>query len=267
MAECNPQILESQCVEIRRNILETAHRTTAGAHLGSSLSLVEILVTLYDKVSIDIQENRDRIILSKGHGALAQYCVLKQKGVLSEEDLSTFEQNGSVLFAHAKRDITKGLEFSGGSLSLGVSFAIGVALACKEKQLNNRIYVIIGDGECNEGLVWESIMSAAHFKLNNITFIIDHNKLQSDGLVSEVMSLDSLAAKMNAFGCRTLEVDGHSIEQLSNAIDTYDDKPIAIIANTIKGKGVSFMENNAQWHYASMSENQFKQAIEEINRE
>ena len=228
--------------------------------------MVEILVALYEKANISADEHRDRVILSKGHGALALYCILQQKGLLTEQELSEFEQSGAPLFAHAKRDVTKGVEFSGGSLSLGASFAIGVALACREKALGNRIYVILGDGECNEGLVWESVMAAANYGLNNITFIVDRNRIQSDGAVDEVMKTDSLAAKFEAFGCKTIEVDGHDVKALLDALDVADDKPIAIIANTIKGKGVSFMEHNVQWHHATISEKQYQQAMEELNR-
>lgn len=264
MVECNNSILNEQCLALRKSIIETAHQTSAGAHFGGSLSMVEILVALYNKVNISADEHRDRVILSKGHGALALYCVLKQKGILTEEDLLSFEQNGTEFFAHAKRNPAKGIEFSGGSLSLGVSFAVGVALACREKQLNNHIYVILGDGECNEGLVWESVMSAANYGLNNMTFIIDRNRMQSDGSVDEVMKTDNLADKMKAFGCETIEVEGHDVDALMRALDVTSDKPIAIIANTVKGKGVSFMENVAQWHHASMSEKQYQQAIEEV---
>ena len=267
MEVCNKPILEAKCLELRRQIIETAHKTSAGAHYGGSLSMVEILVALYEKANISQDEYRDRVILSKGHGALALYCVLKQKGLLTEQELDAFEQNGAVLFAHAKRDVTKGIEFSGGSLSLGVSFAVGVALACREKELENRIYVIIGDGECNEGLVWESVMAAANCGLNNITFIVDRNKLQSDGAVDEVMRTESLAAKFAAFGCKTIEVDGHDVEAILSALEVTDKKmPIAIIADTIKGKGISFMENVAQWHHSTMSEKQYIQAMEELNR-
>ena len=260
-------MIEEKCLELRQLIIKTAFRTSAGAHFGGSLSLVEILEALYSRASISNNEHRDRIILSKGHGALALYCILMQKGIIAEAVLNDFEQNGSELFAHAKRNIARGIEFSGGSLSLGVSFAIGVALACRDKAINNRIYVVLGDGECNEGLVWESIMAAANYHLNNLTFIVDRNHMQSDGDVDDIMKVDSLATKFSAFGCRSLEVDGHSIKQLLSAMKVVDsDRPVAIIANTVKGKGVSFMENNAQWHYASMSEKQYQQAMEELNR-
>ena len=264
MAECNNIIFKKQCRALRQSIIKTAHQTSAGAHFGGSLSMVEILVALYNKVAISADEHRDRVILSKGHGALALYCVLKQKGVLTEEDLQSFEQNGTEFFAHAKRNPVKGIEFSGGSLSLGASFAVGVALACREKQLNNHIYVILGDGECNEGLVWESIMSAANYGLSNMTFIIDKNRMQSDGVVDEVMKIDNLADKMKAFGCEIIELDGHDVDALTKALDINSDKPKAIIANTIKGKGVSFMESVAQWHHANMNEKQYQQAIEEV---
>ena len=271
--ECNQSILETKCLELRRQIIETAHKTSAGAHYGGSLSMVEILVALYEKANVSADEHRDRVILSKGHGALALYCILQQKGLLTEQELDAFEQNGAPLFAHAKRDVTKGIEFSGGSLSLGASFAIGVAVACRERALDNRIYVILGDGECNEGLVWESVMAAANYGLSNVTFIVDRNRIQSDGAVDEVMKTESLSAKFEAFGCKTMEVDGHDVVALMDALEQsairsqyLEGKPIAIIANTIKGKGVSFMENNVQWHHATISEKQYQQAMEELNR-
>lgn len=267
MLGCDVQILKDKCLAIRRQIIKTAHRSTAGAHYGGSLSLVEILIALYEKANISPDEHRDRVILSKGHGALALYCVLQQHGLIIEDELNDFQQNDAPLFAHAKREISKGIEFSGGSLSLGASFAIGVALACREKALGNRIYVILGDGECNEGLVWESVMAAANYGLNNITYIVDRNRIQSDGLVDEVMKTDSLAAKFEAFGCMAIEVDGHDVEVLLDARDiTDEEKPMAIIANTIKGKGVSFMENNVLWHKTNISEEQYQQAIENLSR-
>lgn len=256
-----------ECNKIRKRILDLAYNAkSAGSHLGGSLSAVEILCSLYDFANINpLHAERDRIILSKGHAALALYSVLENQGILQSADIDDFEHNNTLFFAHAKRDIIKGIEFSGGSLSLGVSFAVGVALACKSKGYKNRIYVVLGDGECDEGLVWEAVMSAAHYNLNNITFIIDRNGLQSDGLVSDVMKTSILSDKFKSFGCDVFDVDGHNYNELIKAYyTTSEDKPMSIIAHTTKGKGVSFMEGQQQWHHNTLSEQQYKQALREI---
>lgn len=256
----------SNNIWMRKRILELAlNAGTNGAHLGGSLSLVEILNTLYSQnLNLNPKDRkRDRIIMSKGHGALALYCMLEKKGILTKEEADTFEQNGTVLFAHAKRNVEKGIEFSGGSLSLGLSFAVGVALACKG--LGNHIYVILGDGECDEGLVWESAMSAAHYGLYNMTIIVDRNGLQSDGYTKDVMDSTSLADKFKAFGCNVLTVDGHSEKELDDAFKAESvGKPKVIIANTVKGKGVSFLENQPTSHHSVLKEKDYEQAIEEI---
>lgn len=256
-----------ECNKIRKRILDLAFNAkSAGSHLGGSLSAVEILYSLYDFANVCPHNgDRDRIILSKGHAALALYSVLEDKGLLSTAEVDEFEHNGTLFFAHAKRNILKGIEFSGGSLSLGVSYAVGVALACKSKGFQNHVYVILGDGECNEGLVWEAVMSAAHYKLGNITFIVDRNGLQSDGNVSDVMCTSILSEKFKSFGCDVIDVDGHNYYELIKAYGSNsEDKPISIIAHTIKGKGVSFMEGQQQWHHNTLSEQQYKQALCEI---
>lgn len=257
---------------IRKNIINACrHIRGTSAHYGGTLSCVEILIALYDYVlNWSDSEIRDRFILSKGHGALALYCVLKEKGILTQADLDAFEADGTCYFAHAKRNIDKGIEFSGGSLSLGFSYAVGVALACKDKA--NHIYVLLGDGECDEGLVWEAAMAAANYHLGNLTIIIDHNELQSDGYVKDVMDTYSLMDKFAAFGWDAVEVDGHDIGALVRALNggverinhIGGDKPRCIIAKTIKGKGVSFMENNPKWHHGLLTEEQYKQAMAEL---
>ena len=251
---------------MRKRILELAKNAGSnGAHLGGSLSLVEVLNVLYcQDLNLNPKDkNRDRIIMSKGHGALALYCMLEMKGIITKEDANTFEHNGSSLFAHAKRNIEKGIEFSGGSLSLGFSFAVGVALSCK--CFGNHIYVILGDGECNEGLVWEAAMAAAHYRLENMTIIVDHNGLQSDGYTKDVMDSASLAEKFRAFGFNAYEVDGHCEKELNAVLKIKSEgKPKAIIANTIKGKGVSFLENQPTSHHSILKEEQYEQAIKEV---
>ena len=253
-------------ISIRKRILELAYRAGSnGAHLGGSLSLVEILNVLYGQnLNLEASDKkRDRIILSKGHGALALYCKLEQKGLLTKEDVETFEQNGTSFFAHAKRNVEKGIEFSGGSLSLGISFGVGVALSCKG--LGNHIYVILGDGECDEGLVWEAVMSAAHYGLDNLNIIVDSNGLQSDGYVQEVMNNASLEDKFIAFGCNVWSVDGHNEDELKQAFAAENKgAPKAIIARTIKGKGVSFLENSPTSHHSVLKDAQYEQAIQEV---
>lgn len=240
-----------------------------GSHLGGALSLIEVFATLYGSiVSINSQnptdENRDRIIVSKGHCVLAYYSVLNEFGFLSNQDLSSFETNNSALHGHATRNINRGIEFSGGSLGLGLSYAIGVALAGKLNNRSYHIYAIIGDGESNEGIVWEALMSATHFHLDNLTVIIDHNKLQYDGNVSTIMNMGSLKTKLEAFGFYTNEVDGHSVSQLFDAFQNkVPGKPHAIVANTVKGKGVSFMENKKDWHFSVLTQEQYDLAMSE----
>lgn len=251
---------------MRRRIVEVAYQAgKKGAHLGGSLSVVEILSVLYSIMHHTKDADRDRMILSKGHSALALYCLLEHKGVLTRSELETFETNGTHLYAHAPRNIEKGVEFSGGSLSLGVSFGVGVALACQKKGLNNRIYIIVGDGECDEGLVWEAVMSIAHYNLKNVTIIVDCNGVQLDGTTNDIMNISRLADKFAAFGFASIEVDGHNVAALYNAFTSgIGDKPRAIIAKTVKGKGVSFCEGQYIWHHNVLTDTLYQQAMEEL---
>jgi len=251
--------------DIRLRVLELTYKVgKSGAHTGGSLSLVEILVYLYNtKLKFDIKNplniERDRFILSKGHSAIALFAILESVGFLTKEEVDQFEVNGSPYYAHASRNLAKGIEFSGGSLSLGLSFAVGVALSCKKDNRKNHIYVLIGDGECDEGLVWEALMSASHFNLNNLTVIVDFNKLQSDGYTNEIMNKITLGEKFKSFGFNVQEIDGHNFEAIDEAFRLREvSKPNAIIAHTVKGKGVSFMENNINWHHGSLSLEQYE---------
>lgn len=264
--------LEKICHDVRANIIEMAyHAGKNSAHCGGSLSAVELLTTLYHKYlkwDINDLDNRDRVIISKAHASLVQYCVLASKGLLTKEDLGTFEQNGSRYTVHAHKNIEKGLEFSGGSLGLGMSYAVGVAYALKEKNSKARVYVLLGDGECDEGIIWEAMMFAKHNTLNNLTVIVDHNHLQADGFVEEVLDTANLADKFRAFGFNTYEVNGHSIEELSDVYSKPSDvTPTAIIAETVKGKGISFMENKYNWHFTVLPEGKYKKAMAELNAE
>lgn len=272
MTEEQIQELERLSNSIRRDIIRTGYLAGKnGAHFGGSLSMAEILATLYTSfVTYDVSdlENRDRVILSKGHAALALYCALFERGILSKELLDSFEQNGSDIVAHSKKDLQKGLEFSGGSLSLGLSYAVGVAYACMQKGLKNHVYAIVGDGELNEGLVWEALMFAGHYQLSNLTVIVDHNHLQADGFVEEVMNSSPLREKFTSFGFETEVVDGHSVEALHEAFTKKSaNTPMAVIAETVKGKGVSYMENKAKWHHGSLNEQRYQKALKELGEE
>ena len=256
--------------ELRLRILELTHGVGKnGAHVGGALSAVEIFVSVYHHIlKFDINNpldpSRDRFILSKGHSAMALYAILEQVGFMTKEEVDQFEVNGSPYYAHASRNLHKGIEFSGGSLSLGLSYGVGVAMVCKEKNLPNHIYVLVGDGECDEGLVWESLMSAANFNLTNLTVIVDCNGFQSDGNKLEVMNHFSLADKFASFGFSVHEIDGHDVESVCKAFNAKDPaKPNAVIANTKKGKGVSFMESNGVWHHGSLTVDQYNLAVSE----
>jgi len=262
--------LEVLAAKIRNKSLEMAFNAGKnGAHLGGALSLAEIFAILYGEIlkinPINPKDtDRDRLIVSKGHGVLSYYAALSNAGFLSSEDLNAFETNGSLLHGHPTRNISLGIEFSGGSLGMGVSFAIGTALAGKLNNKSYHVFVIVGDGECNEGIVWEAFMSASHFKLDNLTVIIDYNKLQYDGNVAAIMDMGQLKTKLESFGFSVIEVNGHYISELYEGFQQFSEgMPSAIIANTIKGKGVSFMENKKEWHHGILSKELYELALSE----
>jgi transketolase len=257
--------------QIRKNILYMS--LVAGAsssHFGGSLSTVEILATLYNNIlkfdsSNPLWEDRDRFILSKGHACLGYYSALYEKGYFKKEDLNLFEQNGSFLLGHPVINKKKGIEFSNGSLGMGLSLGIGVALAAKKKNKDYKVFVLIGDGECNEGSVWEASMSAAHFKLNNLTTILDNNNLQQTGTNEEIMSTRKLGDKWKSFNWDVKEIDGHDVKQILAAFNHVSEKPKLILANTIKGRGFSFSENNNDWHHNIMTKKQYDDALKELD--
>lgn len=238
-----------------------------GAHVGGSLSMVEIMAVLYNTVlSIRVDEprweERDRFILSKGHGAMAQYAAMKQVGIITDTELMSFKQEGTRLYAHPSMNMDIGIEFSSGSLGQGLSLGVGTALALKRKSNDlSRVFVLIGDGECDEGSVWEAASSASHYHLDNLVAIVDRNHLQYDGVTDQVMDKSELPRRWEAFGFDVKVIDGHSVEELIAALSSKGSRPIAVIANTIKGKGASFMENNPLWHNGRLSEDQYKQAM------
>jgi transketolase len=240
-----------------------------GAHLGGGLSMMEIISALYFGVlKYDVQnpewDLRDRFILSKGHGALAYYAALSLAGFIEEKDLATFKSNETHLTGHPHMDLKRGIEFSSGSLGQGLSLGVGSALALRSRgNQTSRVIVLVGDGEINEGSVWEAAMSAPHFKLSNLILIVDNNGLQYDGTTQDVLDMGDLAAKFDSFGWTSVNVDGHDLTALLAALQTPHDKPLALIAHTVKGKGVSFMENNRAWHHCRLTQAQFEEAMSE----
>lgn len=257
--------------KVRRDIIDMTYATgNIGAHLGGSLSMVEMLATLYigclkyDKNDSE-SECRDRVILSKGHAALALYPTLVQAGIIEKSRLVEFKQNGSQLSGHPSLNGLPGIEFASGSLGQGLSLGVGVCLALKRKNNTmSRTFVFMGDGESDEGSVWEAAASAAHFGLNNLVAIIDSNKIQYDGNTDDILNMSPMGEKWKAFGWDVLEIDGHDISSLIEAYNTMTDRPLVIIANTIKGKGISFMENNWRFHNSRLSAKQYEQAVSEL---
>jgi transketolase len=254
--------------EIRLDCLRMGLNTGAnGAHFGGGLSLVEIMAVLYGHVMrIDPSrprwEGRDRFVLSKGHGAMAYYAALKQVGFVTDDELMTFKSNNTFLYGHPSINVERGIEFSSGSLGLGLALGIGTALGLRLKgNTDPRVYVLLGDGECNEGSIWESAISASHFGLSNLTVIIDKNGLQYDGVTEHILDMGDLASKFESFGWSVQVVNGHDIGELLAAFDKQSQRPSAIVANTIKGKGVPYMENNATWHHNRLSQKQFDEII------
>lgn len=268
------QKIEQMSNRMRKNALDMALAAGSdSSHFGGGFSIIDITATLFGAV-MKIDENnpqwseRDRFILSKGHGVLGYYTALAETGFVSEDDLITFEKTSSYLVGHPviKRD--KGIEFSNGSLGMGLSLGIGVALAGKRRKIDYKVYVLMGDGECNEGSVWEAAMAASHFKLDNLVIIIDKNNFQQTGANNEIMNIGDLASKWHSFGWDVIEVDGHDINELYDAFnkEKIPDRPLAIIAHTIKGKGISFAENNNAWHHSILTKTQYETAIEELTK-
>lgn len=256
---------------IRQDIIKMLTESASG-HPGGSLSAVEILTALYfSEMKVDSSnprwEDRDRFVLSKGHGAPVLYAVLAEKGFFDKKHLSTLRQVGSILQGHPNMNDTPGVDMSTGSLGQGLSASNGMALAGKLDNKSYRVFALLGDGELEEGQVWEAAMTAAHYKLDNLTAFIDYNGLQIDGPVEEVMNPAPVGDKFRAFGWNVIEIDGHSFEEIFSAIDSAKDmkgKPTVIVAKTVKGKGVSFMENSVGWHGTAPSKDQCEAALKEI---
>ena len=255
--------------ELRRDIVKMLYLAKSG-HPGGSLSELEILIALYYEVmNIDpknpTKEDRDLFVLSKGHACPGLYAVLADKGFFEKDDLWTLRKADSTLQGHPDSHKTKGIDVNTGSLGQGASVAVGLALAAKRKALGQKVYCLLGDGECQEGLVWEAAMAAAHYKLDNLTYILDNNGLQIDGRNDEVMSLGNIKDKFSAFGLKVFEVDGHNIDEIVNALKAnVSGQPKFILAHTVKGKGISFMENNVGWHGKAPNEEEYNLAMKEL---
>ena len=262
--------LQKEAVKVRMGIIEGVHSAKAG-HPGGSLSCTDILTYLYfEKMNINPaapkMPKRDRFVLSKGHAAPALYSVLAHRGFFDTEMLTTLRQIGSILQGHPDMKHIPGVDMSSGSLGQGISCAVGMALSAKHFNEKYKVYSVLGDGEIEEGQVWEAAMFAANKKLSNLTIFVDYNNLQIDGTIEEVNSPYPIDKKFEAFNWHVITINGHDFEQIENALNEAEkiDKPVCIIANTIKGKGVSFMENNVAWHGTAPNDEQYEAAMQEL---
>lgn len=257
---------------VRKSIVEEVYFAQSG-HPGGALSCADILTVLYfNQMNIDPEKkddlDRDRLVLSKGHASAALYAVLAERGYFSKDELKGFRKLGSMLQGHPDMKHIPGVDMTAGSLGQGLSVANGMAISSKLDERGFRVYCIVGDGEIEEGQIWEATMASAHYKLDNLCLVVDNNNLQIDGKVSDVMSVYPLKEKFEAFGFEVFEVDGNDIDELITVFDkakTVKGKPTAIIAKTIKGKGVSFMEDKADWHGKAPNDEEYKTAIEDLS--
>ena len=257
--------------KIRLGIIDAVYYGKSG-HPGGSLSIADIMTVLYfDEMNIDSEkpdwEERDRLVLSKGHCSPALYSALAYRGFFPIEDIKTFRNINSYLQGHPDRKHIPGVDMTTGSLGQGLSAANGMAIAGKMENKNYRVYCILGDGELEEGQIWEAAMSANKYKLDNLCVIIDNNNLQIDGTIDEVMSSKPIDEKFRSFGFEIIKIDGHNLEEIKSAFEVarnIKNKPVCIIANTIKGKGVSYMENKPEWHGKAPNDEEYKQAVEDI---
>lgn len=268
----NIKFLEQKANELRKDIVTMICKAESG-HPGGSLSVIDILVALYyGEMNIDPtnpkKEDRDRFVLSKGHAAPALYAVLADKGYIPKESINTLRQYGSILQGHPDMKKVPGVEISTGSLGQGLSVANGMALAGRLQNLDYRVFIAMGDGELQEGQVWEAAMTTAHYKLDKVTAFVDFNNLQIDGKVSDVMDVASVEDKFKAFGWNVLSIDGHNFEEILEALakaKAHKGQPTMIVANTVKGKGVDFMENACGWHGTAPTPADVEKAIEQLS--
>lgn len=265
------QKLELKAAQRRKEILEMIVGGK-GTHIASAFSIIDILVYLYEKVLEINPQNfanpkRDRFILSKGHGGAALYVVLANHGFFPKDALKSYCSEGGILGGHPDRFQVPGVEVSTGSLGHGLSVAVGLALANKINKLYSKVYCLVGDGECNEGEIWEACMVAAHHKLDNLVLIVDNNKLMISGFTKDILDPISFPKKFKAFGWNTIEIDGHDFEKMIDIfqkVPIKNKRPTVIVANTVKGKGISYMENESRWHGMLPNEEQMKMALEEL---
>ena len=265
--------LESISKKIRKKCIDVAISKNPNAtHLGGALSSIDILVMLYYQImKHDVAkpewELRDRFFLSKGHSILGYYSILSDLGYFSDEELFSYGHNLTKLPGHPVRNKSMGIEFTNGSLGMGLAVAIGHSIAAKRRNLNYHTYVLMGDGECNEGSVWEGAMAAPHFKLNNLTAIIDNNGLQQTGTNNDISKVENFVKRFESFGWEAVEVDGHNHEELNKVLLVNEsDKPRIVIAKTVKGKGFSFTEGNNSWHHGVMTKDLYNLALEELKQ-
>ncbi len=265
------RFLEEKCHEFRVDLIKLLYKIQTG-HAGGSLSAVEILTTLYfDKLNINTEnpkaEDRDIFILGKGHAAPIYYRVLAERGFFPKEELSTLRQINSRLQGHPCAKKTPGVELSTGPLGLGISAAVGAAAAAKQDNKASYVYVLLGDGELQEGIVWEAAMAASKFQLDNLIAIVDNNGVQLDGTVEQIMPMGSLRDKWSSFGWHVIETEGHDINAFSEAVDSAKEvkgKPLVILAKTVKGKGISFMEGKNLWHGKPINSEEYASALIEL---
>ena len=253
--------MEKIAREVRKDILLQIYSAQSG-HPGGALSCADILVAIY----FNMIKDGDKVILSKGHASAALYAVLAEKGFFPKEELKTFRKLGSRLQGHPSLHKVQGIDAPSGSLGQGLSITNGLALSFKLDKKDNYVYCILGDGEIEEGQIWEAAMSSSHYKLNNVIAFLDYNKLQIDGTNDEVMTIAPVKEKFESFGWFVQEIDGHNFDEIITAVGNgkKQDKPIMIIANTIKGKGVSFMENNVSWHGKAPNYEEYEKAMKEL---
>ena len=251
-----------QASEIREKTVELIYHG-GGGHIGGDLSETDVMVVLFDPKNSN-WEGRDYFILSKGHSADTYYSLLNRYGYIGQKEMDEFGSFGALLGGHPNKKVN-GVEANTGSLGHGLGFATGIAIALKKNEKNNHVYVITGDGELAEGSNWEALMSAAKYKLDNLTWIVDRNHLQISGNTEDVMPIENLKEKAEAFGFKTIEINGHDYDEISDALDTREEgKPVCVIANTIKGKGLACAENQAGWHHKTPSLEQVEQLKEDM---
>lgn len=258
--------LKNKIYTMKKDALKMALNVgSKGSHLGGGFSCMEILAVLYLKI-IDLE--KDRFFISKAHGVLAYYTALKQVGYISDEDLEKFEKNGSKYPGHPIRNISKKINYSGGSLGMALSVAVGSAYNLKKTSEKSKVYVLLGDGECQEGSIWEAVMLASHLKLSNLICIIDKNKLQYDSTTKDILGMDDFSKRFSAFNWNTKKVDGHNVDDLIKVLSIENENmPLMIEASTNKGNGISFMQDNLDYHYNVLTKENYDIAIRELYEE